>query len=47
MIVDEKKKKKRISKRIMFSAEWGMLLFVLVLHALLTLGSILKRYSGD
>ena len=46
MIVDEKKKK-RISKRIMFSAEWGMLLFVLVLHALLTLGSILKRYSGD
>ena len=24
-----------------------MLLLVLVLHALLTLGSILKRYSGD
>ena len=44
MTVDEKKKE--FLNKLCLASLWGMLLFVLVLYALLTLGSILKRYSG-
>ena len=43
MTVDWKKRSKKIS----LALKWEMLLLVLVLYVLLTLGSILKRYSGD
>ena len=44
MTVDEKKKE--FLNKLCLASWWGMLLLVLVLYALLTLGSILKRYSG-
>ena len=39
--------KKEFIKKLCLALKWGMLLLVLVLYALLTLGSILERYSGD
>ena len=39
--------KKWISKKLCLPLKRGILPLVLVLYALLTLGSILNRYSGD
>ena len=39
--------KKRIYKKLCLPLKRGILSLVLVLYVLLTLGSILKRYSGD
>ena len=39
--------KKRIYKKLCLPLKRGILSLVLVLYALLTLGSILRRYSGD
>ena len=39
--------KKEFIKRIYLPLKRGILSLVLVLYALLTLGSILKKYSGD
>ena len=39
--------KKEFIKRIYLPLKRGILSLVLVLYALLTLGNILKKYSGD
>ena len=39
--------KKEFPKKTFLPLKRGMLLLVLVLYTLLTLGSILKRHSGD